>query len=137
MFRLKLNLHYVVSTKLQRLITSSRFKKSPRSFIMCKVLFTFPTSYFCPLLRIKLSFLPPYYTQVSHGNYQWVIRRRYHHFRRLHTSLFVFRAGQAMRNGPRNMTMKRRSSAPTSQPKNDGKDVGILVSRKQLLFAFF
>ncbi|XP_059080712.1 phospholipase D2-like isoform X2 [Tigriopus californicus] len=43
-------------------------------------------------------FNPYLYTvELQHGPFQWVVRRRYQHFRRVHTSLFVFRAGLKLR----------------------------------------
>lgn len=43
-------------------------------------------------------FNPYLYTiEMQHGPYQWVVRRRYQHFRRVHTSLFVFRTGLKLR----------------------------------------
>ena len=45
-------------------------------------------------------FNPLLYTiEVRHGSYQWTIRRRYHHFRKVHAALFVFRTKQLLSGG--------------------------------------
>lgn len=44
------------------------------------------------------SFNPLLYTvEVRHAGFEWVVRRRYHHFRKVHTALFMFRTGQVIK----------------------------------------
>ncbi len=47
-------------------------------------------------------FNPLLYTVlVSHGDFEWAIRRRYHHFRDLHLALRMYRTTEAIRAAPR------------------------------------
>jgi len=56
------------------------------------------------------TFNPLLYTiGVSHGQFQWTIRRRYHHFRNLHLALKVYRTGEVIKAAPKRMASRRES----------------------------
>lgn len=68
------------------------------------------------------TFNPLLYTvHVSHGDFHWTVRRRYHHFRDLHVALRMYRATEALRAGPRWMAAQstiRRPSAGAAELEN-------------------